>query len=335
MDILERYFLTKYLHLNPVVKFEPIVHPKVVEITIKVPFGHIAAKWWGRRDVRPVLCVHGWQDNAATFDALIPLLPNHVGYLAVDLPGHGLSSQIPNGMVYTQINDIYILNYIIRQFGWNSVSLMGHSMGAITCFILAATFPERVDMVIALDALQPRVVSHEMVTLYLSGLEKMRFGELRVANGQQPPTHTFEELIEKMNSQTFLSVTRSSAIYLLARAVKESNTEPGRFYFTRDYRLKFTEFTMYSPEINDSLATSIECPFLFVKALQSPYYDSKMYMDAVLNVMMDKSNFSMTTVDGGHHVHLNNPELVSGAVVKFMLNHKPSNDNQRVFGSKL
>ena len=44
--------------------------------------------------------MHGWQDNAGSFDRLIPLLPRNHAYLAIDLPGHGLSSRIPNGMQY-------------------------------------------------------------------------------------------------------------------------------------------------------------------------------------------------------------------------------------------
>jgi hypothetical protein len=31
------------------------------EIQIEMPFGHIAGKWWGRRDIQPILCIHGWQ----------------------------------------------------------------------------------------------------------------------------------------------------------------------------------------------------------------------------------------------------------------------------------
>lgn len=36
-------------------------HVDFKEVTIKVPWGHIAGKWWGPTDVRPVLSMHGWQ----------------------------------------------------------------------------------------------------------------------------------------------------------------------------------------------------------------------------------------------------------------------------------
>lgn len=37
---------------------------KVEEIQIKFPWGHVAGKWWGPKNVRPIVSLHGWQDNA-------------------------------------------------------------------------------------------------------------------------------------------------------------------------------------------------------------------------------------------------------------------------------
>lgn len=306
-----------------------------MEIQINVPYGHLAAKWWGRRDVRPVVCIHGWQDNAATFDALIPELPDHVGYLAIDMPGHGRSSRFPNGMLYSTIDDIYILNYVVRQFGWTQVSLMGHSLGAITCFIYAASFPEKVDLVVTLDALQPRIILPAHMSYLSASFDDMRLIEQRNIANEEPPNYTYEELIEKMNSQSFLSVKRSSAHYLLTRAAKESSKEKGRYYFTRDARLKWLQVPLYTPEINESFAKSIVCPLLFVKALQSPNYAPQEHQESVLKVMMKKGNFEMTTVNGGHHVHLNEPLLVSGAVTEFLLKYIPIADNRLALISKL
>lgn len=31
------------------------------EVRIPVPWGHIAGKWWGPQDKRPIFVIHGWQ----------------------------------------------------------------------------------------------------------------------------------------------------------------------------------------------------------------------------------------------------------------------------------
>jgi len=40
------------------------------EIKIKTDFGHIAAQAWGTPKNQPILAVHGWLDNSASFEIL-------------------------------------------------------------------------------------------------------------------------------------------------------------------------------------------------------------------------------------------------------------------------
>jgi len=61
------------------------------EITIPVPWGHLAVKVWGSENDNPILALHGWQDNAGTFDRLIPLLsPDHY-IVCLDFSGKNAS----------------------------------------------------------------------------------------------------------------------------------------------------------------------------------------------------------------------------------------------------
>ena len=54
-----------------------------MDFTIPVPWGHIAGITFGEHSSPSVLCIHGYQDNLATFKKLIPLLPKgkHVYYV--------------------------------------------------------------------------------------------------------------------------------------------------------------------------------------------------------------------------------------------------------------
>lgn len=81
-------------------------------------------KWWGSKAVQPILALHGRQDNAGTFDALIPLLPKYCSFLCLDLPGHGFSSHYPTGQFYfVHLEGVILLRRIIKYYKWNKVSL--------------------------------------------------------------------------------------------------------------------------------------------------------------------------------------------------------------------
>lgn len=69
------------------------------------------------------MALHGRQDNAGSFDTLIPLLPDDVSILCLDMPGHGLSSHYPTSQFYYVYWDgIIFLRRIIKHFQWNKVS---------------------------------------------------------------------------------------------------------------------------------------------------------------------------------------------------------------------
>lgn len=57
-------------------------------------------KEWGNSDGEPWIALHGWLDNCGSFDTLIPYFPAHHRVIAIDIPGHGLSSHMPPGKKY-------------------------------------------------------------------------------------------------------------------------------------------------------------------------------------------------------------------------------------------
>lgn len=80
------------------------------EIQIPVKWGHVAAKLWGDENEQPILALHGWQDNAGTWDPLAPILSKKRPILAIDFPGHGLSSWIPHGKFNFTIYKIHVVS---------------------------------------------------------------------------------------------------------------------------------------------------------------------------------------------------------------------------------
>ncbi|NXA21420.1 SERHL protein, partial [Ibidorhyncha struthersii] len=121
------------------------------ELKFPVPWGHVAAKAWGPSDGHPVLCLHGWLDNANTFDKLIPLLPRDCYYVAIDFSGHGLSSHRPAGSPY------HFLDYVsdVRRVAAD-ITQCSAFLFLSYCFIspqFCFLYPEMVDKLILLENL--------------------------------------------------------------------------------------------------------------------------------------------------------------------------------------
>lgn len=128
--------------------------PEIHEAVWTVERVQIAGVVSGPESGLPVLALHGWLDNAASFDALRAHLPE-VRLVAIDMPGHGLSGHRSADSGYQIWDDLPQLVGLLDQLGWKQCVLLGHSRGAMIATLLAATLPERVQALITLDGMLP------------------------------------------------------------------------------------------------------------------------------------------------------------------------------------
>ncbi len=123
-----------------------------VEKTYQVNHLSLACKVWG--DGHPCIALHGWLDNAGSFDVLGPGLPGSK-VIAVDLPGHGFSDHRPPGTqahFFDYVTDV--LN-LANTLDLETFDLVGHSMGGGVAVLLAAALPKRVRRLVLLDSVGP------------------------------------------------------------------------------------------------------------------------------------------------------------------------------------
>ena len=113
---------------------------------------NLAALSFGDESKPPLLALHGWLDNAASFTYLAPLLTDyHV--IAVDLPGHGHSDHRSPQSRYLFMEYIADIAAIIAYFQWPRVSLLGHSLGGCIASIYAGINPKQIDRLLLIDAI--------------------------------------------------------------------------------------------------------------------------------------------------------------------------------------
>lgn len=298
---------------------------KVEEIKIKVPWGYLSGKWWGSKNVRPVLALHGWRDNAASFDTIIPLLPKHLSYLAIDFPGHGQSSHIPFGISYSTVVNTNVIHFVRKHYQWDTLSLMGHSMGAIQSFIYAGLFPEQCDMVITLDGLKPMLAAPETILKRMAKqLEEFYSLDQRKQKGLPSSQYEFDELVHRYVKGTNSSVTKEVAPLLIQRAAIATDGIPPRYYFVSDSRLKAYDFSLVPQEVSVAMAKRLKMPFLLIGSKQTPYQEENSHFEEVLNILLINNQlFKFVLINGKHHFLLTQPEIICKEVSDFLLNARP------------
>jgi pimeloyl-ACP methyl ester carboxylesterase len=306
---------------------------KVEEIKIDLPGGgFIRGKWWGDKSIRPILCLHGWQDNAGTFDRLIPLLPKHFSYLAIDFPGHGRSSWLPDGVVYHTFSYLHIINHVLKEYKWNKIGLIGHSLSSRLLYIFAAVFPEKVDFVIGLDNLKPLALeTHAVISALGANIESYQIISERTQHKSEAPAYTIDEMIERLCNGTNGSVTKEIAPFLLRRNITPSIKFPGKFNFARDGRLKFSTFPYYPHNVTLEMTNRITMPYLFITGSGTPEFEKKKYTYEVLHSLATHHNFHYFIVDSNsHHFHLLEPEKISHVMSKFIEKYCGSEKNHHL-----
>lgn len=307
------------------------IHPE--ELHIPVPWGFVAAKWWGPKNIRPVLGIHGWQDNAGTFDRLAPLLPKYISLLAIDLPGHGLSSPLPAGLAYDKTHFVYIIKYLKNIYNWKKVSILGHSLSAIIGFTYCFLYPDEVDMMIAIDGLKLfHVPPHHARSLLTSSIEGISLETERNMIKSEPPCYSYPDLVEKLCAGMLYSIDKEHAHFILRRGVKKSDLYPGKYYFVRDGRIKHFSMLTFDYDFCTLMAKQITAPYCLILFSGSSDLNredqslSKNFLEAMTTQL---PIIEVHGIEGKHHTHLNEPEKVVGIITNFINKYRPDFANNQ------
>ncbi|XP_054159164.1 probable serine hydrolase [Oppia nitens] len=289
-----------------------------MEIEIPVPYGLLKAKAWGdpNRHTNKIIALHGWQDNAGSFDTLIPLLPESLYIVALDFPGHGLSSHLLDGCPYHDLVFLMDLKRVVDHLKWSEFTILGHSMGAAIGLFYSCLYPKNVTKLIALDMVKPlSFPGHELAKR--TGDCINAFLTLEQKNSK-PPVYDEETAINKLIDAHAIygQLTREAAQCLLKRGSKETADRKGK-YFTRDNRIKAVLFQRMDSNALYNYLESIECHLIIIKAKNGVKLDPQEVNDRFIELYIRKcKSFKLIQVEGQHHVHLISPETVLPFVAK-------------------
>ncbi len=275
------------------------------ERIIKIPGFIIALKIWNPKAIKPVLCLHGKMDNAASFDLLAPLLPN-VQLVAIDCPGTGLSSQYPEGVVPHWKNDAFLMFHLIKKLGWEQFDIIAHSLGSMLATTIAIARSQQVGKLVFLDILGPTVNFIEQGTDYLH-----RDVETYLTFSQQQRT-IFPDLDSAIQDRMRIgNISYQAAQTLVHRGTKKCE---GGWVWTFDPRLRCVSSTIpYEDELR-AMFYAIKTPVCLIRANQGVPYPENIFQERAQAI----NNLIINKVEGGHHVHMDDPAPVANIISQFL-----------------
>lgn len=283
---------------------------QIEELRLRLPHIELAAQAYGPKDGKPVIALHGWLDNAATFARLAPKLEG-LRIVALDFPGHGLSEHRPAGASYAIWDYVYDVLQVAEHFGWERFSVVGHSMGAIVGVLLAGALPERIERLALIDGLTPHTLEADQAP--------ERFGnalnaQLMLANKRKTVHPEFKRAVEmRMNGMT--SVSLEAAQLLAGRGLLEV---PGGYTWSADSRLTLPSKLLLTHAQALAFAKRVSCPVSLVVAEQGILVGKA---KATYEAVISELGFAVTTLPGGHHLHVDDEAgaaLVADCFNRFM-----------------
>jgi pimeloyl-ACP methyl ester carboxylesterase len=258
-----------------------------------------------------VLAAHGWLDNAASFDRLAPLVCDQVDGLrivAFDFPGHGRSDHRPAGVAYHFIDLVAVFFDVADALGWQTFSLMCHSMGAAAASLVAGTRPERIERMVLIDGLGPWTTPGEEAAEQL----EEALDERKVLASKE--SRTFAGVDEAVATVAKVhGLSPENARLLVERGLIQRDDD--QWQFSYDLRLRGASSLRMTEAQVLSFFRRIECPSLLIRPSNGwpvDPEDMQRRIDAI-------DGLQVVEVEGGHHVHLESPEGVLQAIRGFLV----------------
>jgi len=284
---------------------EEMQAPDRRELVLELSHLRLAAVGWGSEHAPPVLALHGWLDNAASFERLAPLL-GELHIVALDLPSHGRSDHWPTGHIHHFVDWVPAVIGAADALGWRRFALLGHSMGAGIASLVPAVIPDRIERLVMLEGAGPMATPPEKAPEQLAAAIASE-AELSAAGNR-----VFPDLEAAVRARCHDSdLDRSSAELLVGRGIE---TTADGVRFTHDPRMKSRSRLRFTEDQVRAFLSAIRCPTLVVRASSGWPLPPDFIAGRIAMIPDARSE----QVEGGHHVHLTHPERVAPIVREFL-----------------
>lgn len=273
------------------------------EYQIQVNEKKVSVVEWGDPQAEPVICMHGWLDNAATFHYLAPFLEKKYRLIAFELPGHGQSEHLSLDADYQFVSGISVIDAVLSTLKITKCKLIGHSMGGALALLYSGVIKEAFTKLALIDSLGAFTGAPEEAVKHLTGAIEQRrkktsnkryFADLEIAAKARAQ-------VSELDWQTLFP--------LIERGVML--TEDG-YQWSSDARLKRASWLRMTEEQHKVILSNVEADVLLLKA-ENGILDQLPLATRTAQL----TNFQQIDCKGGHHFHMQYPEETAKHILNF------------------
>ncbi len=277
---------------------------------ISLPHIEIAVKEWGYAQGHPVIALHGWMDNMASFYPLLSetkwLEQNNLRLICIDLPGHGHSGHRHPSHPCHLLEYVQDLHDLVDYFQFESLSLMGHSLGAGIATLYAGSLPDKIKSLVLLEGILPN--SEEKgggpTQLAKALLQRNRYSDKD--NQSHPHLQPLIDARVKVGDLDEENVT----LLIKRNTIKTSDG----YYWRSDPRLRLPSALYLTPAQSGSFLSQLHMPVLLLYG-KDGFINKYPMLNEIISRLPD--NFTISEVEGGHHLHMQHPVAIRKAITDF------------------
>ncbi|MCH1930643.1 alpha/beta hydrolase [Shewanella sp. A25] len=277
------------------------------QVELVLPHIKLSGRIWGPKDKPLLLALHGWLDNANSFEPLAEHLTEYQ-LLAIDWPGHGFSQHRPGNYPLHWVDYLYDLDALLAILPQQPVAIIGHSLGGIIASAYTATFPEKVNRLILIEALSPLFEAPEQAK---SRLRKSFYQHGKQLTAQRP-NKGYETIETAVRARAHLTgMSENWCRLLLERNLQTSEqgicwrSDP-RLKLDSPMRLTFAQVDALMQDV--SVETLLICGKQGFSQLRTALPKARNWFHHLVEHI----------IEGDHHVHMDNAEGVAQLIRKFV-----------------
>ncbi|MSQ08766.1 MAG: alpha/beta hydrolase [Dehalococcoidia bacterium] len=252
---------------------------------------------WGNPHLPPLLFLHGFAQQAHSWDFAALALRHKYHCIALDLRGHGDSAWSPTGE-YGLGSFVSDTEAFVNGLGLRSLAVCGLSMGGRTAYTFAGQNPARVRALIVTEAAP----------------ESLEAGRRSVSDFTAPAEFDdFEHIVARVlayNPRRTPEQVRGS----LRNSVRQR--PDGKWAWKWDPAVRSSRSSApYEPKSQWEALSNVRCPALFVIGEQSDMISNRTVQRMLASVPDSRS---VTIEKAGHLVAGDNPGAFNAAVLSFL-----------------